>query len=219
MSTSQKLRSAADEKLASFWKETSRCRICATLAPHRKFPAGKRGTARYGLMILGEAPGRVSLENGRPFSNSRNLTVRRAFAMAIAPRSLEPEELFYFTDAVKCWPASPTGANRSPSGRETATCVARHLAREIEIIRPKVIFAFGAKASSSALGYPVKLAEAHGKAVTNPAGIRVIALMHPSPINIAGMRRVGIRSLEQYERELAAIFRREITSILAQFDA
>lgn len=165
-------------------------------------------------MILGEAPGRVSLQNRRPFSNPRNLTVRRAFARAVAPATLEAEEIFYFSDAVKCWPASKTGANRSPTAAETNTCVARHLAREIAIVRPSVIFAFGARAASAALEHPVKLSEIHGKSFNNTAGVRVVPLMHPSTINIAGMRRVGIRSLDQYEEQLAALFRDVVAAVV-----
>jgi uracil-DNA glycosylase family 4 len=164
-------------------------------------------------MILGEAPGRVSLDNGRPFSNPRNLIVRNAAARALAPMAIAVEEIFYFSDAVKCWPASPSGANRSPSAAETARCVGRHLARELAIIRPHVIFAFGVRAASAALGGAVKIAEVHGVTLEAPAGHRLIPLMHPSTINIAGMRRVGIQSLEDYTQQLAEIFRRELRAV------
>jgi len=115
----------AGADLARFWRSAMCCQECQSLAPWRKFPPAARGNPDGGLMILGEAPGRVSLENGRPFSNPRNLTVRRAIALALAPRALEIEEAFYFSDAVKCWPASPSGANRPPRNVETATCVNR----------------------------------------------------------------------------------------------
>jgi uracil-DNA glycosylase family 4 len=165
-------------------------------------------------MVLGEAPGRVSLENGRPFSNPRNLMVRNAFAQAIAPLTLAPEDLLYFSDTVKCWPASPSGANRSPTAAENATCVARHLIREIAIIRPIAVFAIGARAAAAILGRPVKMLALHGTWLTTVAGLRVLPLMHPSTINIAGMRKVGIRSLPDYEARLAALFRAELTPIL-----
>jgi uracil-DNA glycosylase family 4 len=162
-------------------------------------------------MVLGEAPGRVSLENGRPFSNPRNLTVRNAFAQAVAPRTLAPEDLLYFSDTVKCWPASPSGANRSPSAAENATCVARHLARELAIVRPTAIFAIGARAAAAVLGHPVKMLDLHGLWLTTEAGLRVLPLMHPSTINIAGMRKAGIRSLADYEAQLAALLRPELS--------
>lgn len=169
-------------------------------------------------MILGEAPGRVSLENGRPFSNPRNLVIRRAFARAVAPRQIEPEQLLYFSDTVKCWPSSPTGANRSPGAAENATCVERHLRHELQLARPSLIIAFGARAAAAALGQPVKLAQAHARPVITLAGFRVIPLMHPSTINIAGMQRVGIRSLADYETQLAELFQGEISSALALYD-
>ncbi len=206
-------------RVLAFWRQVNRCRECSTIAPWRKFPLGRRGTTRFGLMILGEAPGRVSLENGRPFSNPRNLVIRRAFARAVAPRDIEPEQLFYFSDTVKCWPSSPTGANRSPSNGENANCVRRHLRRELELASPRVIIAFGARAAAAALGRPVKLATMHAQPIAIDGGIRVIPLMHPSTINIAGMRRVGIRSLDDYEAQLTELIRDEAASALVLFDA
>src|SRR6202035_3305615 len=134
-------------RMLAFWRRVNHCRECATIAPWRKFPLGRRGTARFGLMILGEAPGRVSLEHGRPLSNPRSLVIRRAFARAAAPREIEPEQIFYFSDTVKCWPSSPTGANRSPNAAENSLCVTRHLRRELELIGPRLIISFGARAA------------------------------------------------------------------------
>jgi uracil-DNA glycosylase family 4 len=208
-----------DARVLAFWRRVNRCRECPTIAPWRKFPLGRRGTARFGLMILGEAPGRVSLEHGRPFSNPRNLVIRRAFARAVAPREIEPEQIFYFSDTVKCWPSSATGANRSPNAAENSTCVARHLRRELELVGPRLIIAFGARAAAAILGAPVKLAAMHAKPHIDGAGIRVIPLMHPSTINIAGMRRAGIQSLDDYEAQLARLMREEIAPALAQLDA
>jgi uracil-DNA glycosylase len=199
-------------RLARFWREAMRCRVCPTLAPWRKFDPASRGTPRYAVMIVGEAPGRVSLENGRPFSNPRNLTVRRAWARALADAP-EPEAVVYFTDVVKCWPASATGANRSPLSAEVRTCVERHLTRELEIVRPRLVVAFGARAAAAILGRPVAMAAAHARPVRGPGGARVIPLMHPSSINIAGMRRVGIRSLDDYEAQLARLIRREVRAL------
>ncbi len=208
-----------DARVLAFWRRVNRCHECATIAPWRKFPLGRRGTTRFGLMILGEAPGRVSLKNGRPFSNPRNLVIRRAFARAVAPRDIEPEALLYFSDTVKCWPSSPTGANRSPSAGENTTCVERHLRGELELAHPRLIIAFGARAAAAVLRRPVKLAEMHAKAVVMDGGVRVIPLMHPSTINIAGMRRVGIRSLDDYEAQLTGLMRIEMAGAFALFDA
>jgi uracil-DNA glycosylase family 4 len=205
-----------DDSLLAFHSEVLTCRVCPTIAPWHKFPLGRRGTARYHLMVLGEAPGRVSLENGRPFSNPRNLVIRNAFAQAIAPLTLAPEEMLYFSDTVKCWPSSPSGANRSPTAAENANCVARHLVRELAIVRPHAVFAIGARAAAAVLGRPVKMLALHGTWLTTASGLRVLPLMHPSTINIAGMRKAGILSLPDYEARLATLFRAELEPILAR---
>lgn len=211
---SKSVPSDPDRILRRWWRGTVRCRLCETIAPWRKFPSGSHGTPRFGLMILGEAPGRVSLDNGRGFSNPRNLTIRRAFARAVAPKQLELEELFYLTDTVKCWPASASGANRAPRANEVRLCIARHLGSEIGIIRPRLILAFGAHAARAALGYPVKLSLAHGIARRSVDGVRVIPFMHPSTANIAGMRQAGISSLADYESRLARLLRSELQRLL-----
>ena len=169
-------------------------------------------------MLIGEASGRVSLENGRPFSNPRNLTIRKAFARAIAPRALELEDIFYLTDVVKCWPANTDGANRSPAANEIRTCVERHLKREFDLIRPQLVLAFGALASSAALGYQVKLASVHGRPQIINTGIRVIPLLHPSTANIKGLKQAGILSIDDYERRLSRIFRSELRRIVPLID-
>lgn len=208
-----------DRRVLRFWRRVERCRECATIAPWRKFPLGRRGAARFGLMILGEAPGRVSLEHGRPFSNPRNLMIRRAFARAAAPLKIEPEAVVYFSDTVKCWPASPSGANRSPLASENSRCVSRHLGLELELVRPRVILAFGARATAAAVGRPLKLGAAHGRVLISASGVRIIPLMHPSTINLAGMRRVGIASLDAYEERLAALMRVEFAEAFATIGA
>ena len=199
-----------DARVLAIWRRINRCRVCPTIEPWRKFPLGRRGTTRFGLMILGEAPGRVSLDHGRPFSNPRNLVIRRAIARAIAPAVVEAEQLFYFSDTVKCWPSSPTAANRSPRAAETAECVVRHLKPELDLVRPRVIFAFGALAANAAIGRPIKLLEMHGKPIATDTGLRIIPMTHPSTINIAGMRRVGINSLEDYELQMCELIRFEL---------
>ena len=83
------------------------------------------------------------------------------------------------------------------------------MSRELSILQPQVIFAFGKRATDALLHRSTPLAALHGQVIKSEGGLRVIPLMHPSTINIAGMRRVGITSLDDYEVKLAALFRRE----------
>jgi len=203
-------------QFARFWQHAMACRECPTLAPWRKFDPAARGNPAAGVIILGEAPGRVSLDNQRPFSNPRNLIIRSAIARAIAPLTAPPESFIYFTDAVKCWPSAPSGANRSPTAREAATCARLHLRRELTLLRPRVIFAFGVRAATALFERPLRLSENHARPLDHPAGYRVIPLMHPSTINIAGFHRVGLRSLDHYEAQLTELFRREFARLAVQ---
>jgi uracil-DNA glycosylase family 4 len=201
-----------DHEIADFWRDAIGCRRCPTIAPWRKFPPERRGTARYRLMLIGEAPGRISLENERPFSNPRNLVIRQAFSRAFGGRELE--DALYMTDAVKCWPSSESGANRSPRSRELKTCLELHLLREVEIIKPRLIVAFGRMAASAVITAPFDLFAIHGTIVEGPGGMRVLPLTHPSTANIAGMRRVGVRSIAEYEDRLVEIFRLNLGPLL-----
>jgi uracil-DNA glycosylase family 4 len=194
-------------QIVDLMARVARCRICPTIAPYRKFPAPNRGTAKYRLMIVGEAPGRVSLEHGRAFSNPRNLTIRRGFAQAIAPGVLELDDAFYLTDVVKCWPAKGLTANRSPIAAEIRTCADRFLRHEIELIRPHLVMTFGALAARAVTGQKLNLTEVHARALDSGRGFKVVPLVHPSTINITGMRRAGIGSLAEYEQLLARLFR------------
>lgn len=205
--------------LADLMARVEHCRICPTIAPYRKFPAAHRGTAKHRLMIVGEAPGRVSLEHGRAFSNPRNLTIRRGFALAMAPLKLELDDAFYMTDVVKCWPAKGLTANRSPVAAEIRTCAERFLRHEIELIRPHLVMTFGALAARAVTGQKLNLTEVHAGVLDSGRGFKVVPLVHPSTINITGMRRAGIGSLAEYEQLLARLFRthipREVFAALA----
>jgi uracil-DNA glycosylase family 4 len=201
-----------DPRVREWWQETIRCRFCPTMAPWRKFPVESHGTAHSGIMILGEAPGRISLDSGRAFSNPRNQTIRRAFARALEPGTTATlEDVVYISDTVKCWPASSSGANRSPNAAETRACIERHLRREIELVGPRVVFAFGRLAARAARALDQFTVLAHHKRRRSLDIMRVIPLPHPSTRNIAGMKRAGIESLADYETRLAQLFRRELT--------
>jgi DNA polymerase len=160
-------------------------------------------------MLVGEAPGRVSLEHGRPFSNPRSAIFRDALAALEHPRFRELEDLFYLTDLVKCHPAPPgrANANRTPSSHEVSTCVARFLTRELAAVGPSRVLAVGRLAARHLLGRPVRITDVHGRWYRHPGGVRVLPLMHPSPRNRRGLAQVGLASAEAYRRDLTRVFR------------
>lgn len=183
------------------------CRDCATLAPWRKFPADYIGALDTGCMLVGEAPGYVSWSNGRAFSNPRNYVLRAALEDLRHPRYRNLEDLFYVSDVVRCQP--PTGtdsrANRSPTPLEVRLC-GRHLADEIDLLRPRVCLAIGKLAAEFLLGRPVKITQEHGRRHAGPHGAEVIVLMHPSGRALIHLQNLGLTP-EGYRRQVAEIYR------------
>ena len=98
-------------------------------------------------------------------------------------------------------------------------CTGRFLRHEIDIIRPHLVMTFGALAARAVTGQKLNLTEIHGKAMDSGRGFKLVPLVHPSTINITGMRRAGIGSLAEYEQLLARLFRmhipREVFTALA----
>jgi len=195
--------------LGGLLHEIAGCTQCPSLAPHRQFAVASHGVARFGLMLLGEAPGRVSLEQGRPFSNPRSAIFRDALAALAHPRFRELEDLFYLTDLVKCHPAPPgrSNANRTPSTREVSTCVARFLTRELMTVAPTHVIAVGRLAARYLLGRPVRMTDVHGHWYRHREGFRVLPLMHPSPRNRRGLAQVDLATPDAYRRYLTRVLR------------
>ena len=97
---------------------------------------------------------------------------------------LDLEDLFYLTNAVRCWPAGPRRpggrhGNRSPRASEAARC-RPFLDREVAALRPEVIVAVGAVAARAVLGArPLRLPDDHGRRFRID-GTEVVVLLHPA---------------------------------------
>ncbi|MGH7254876.1 MAG: uracil-DNA glycosylase family protein, partial [Nitrospirales bacterium] len=163
------------------------CRSCTSLPPWRKFDRAASGTLETGYLLVGEAPGFVSWQNRRRFTGPAGLLIRRALRRVGHPRFRDLEDLFYLTDAVKCHPAAfhNDRANRSPSGREVRACVG-FLARELQVLRPRVIVTFGNRAAASVA--QALASRDHGGATAWGRCPELVAFPHPSPRNIVTIR-------------------------------
>jgi 8-oxo-dGTP diphosphatase len=143
---------------------------------YRKFPRAALGRRDARYMLVGEAPGIASIENGRQWTGAGGMVLRRE----IRRLGLDLEDLFYLTNAVKCWPAA-TGrrpSNRSPLRSEAARC-APFLAREVGALDPAVIVAVGAVAARALAPVPVRLPDDHGRRL-RVDGRELIVLLHPA---------------------------------------
>jgi 8-oxo-dGTP diphosphatase len=152
------------------------CTACPTIRGYRKFASGALGRRDARFMLVGEAPGIASIENGRQWTGAGGMVLRRE----IRRLGLDLEDLFYLTNAVKCWPRAPGRgpANRSPLRSEAARC-APFLAREIVALDPAVVVAVGAVAARAVAPARIRLPDDHGRRLS-VAGREVIVLLHPA---------------------------------------
>jgi 8-oxo-dGTP diphosphatase len=166
--------------LASVRRRVAACRACPTLPDWRKFPGTALGRRDARFVLVGEAPGIASIENARQWTGAGGMILRRE----IRRLGLDLEDLFYLTNAVKCWPAGPPRpgsrrpGNRSPLASEARRCRPFLLA-ELDALRPEVVVAVGAVAARAILDRPIRLPDDHGRRF--PAGTsEVIVLLHPA---------------------------------------
>jgi DNA polymerase len=170
------------------------------MKPWRRFGVGAYGNAATGYLLVGEAPGHVSWKKRRRFTGPAGMLIRRALQQINHPRYKDLEDLFYMTDVVKCHPAPPTNpaSNRAPTRAEVEAC-ADFLAREVKVLRPSVIVAFG---KAAAEGVTRALDLASGSCSRRP---RVLLFPHPSPRNQRTILK-QYPSMRDFEQALADTF-------------
>ena len=133
-------------------------------------------------MLIGQAPGKVESEGGRPFSGRAGKTLFRWLARAGIDEATAREKI-YISAVTRCYPgAHPSGrGDRVPTRVEQAGC-ADWLENELRLIQPEVLIPVGRLAIEKFLP-ALPLSQLIGtKRVVEHAGGRslVIPLPHPS---------------------------------------
>lgn len=163
-----KAESAGGGDLASLKKEVLACAACQ-LARTRTNVVFGEGDPHASLMFIGEAPGQDEDMQARPFvGRAGQLLTKIIEAMGLARRDV------YIGNILKCRPPG----NRNPLPSEILSC-GRYLARQIEIIRPKVICALGKFAAQTLLKTEVPISELRGK-FFDYHGIKLMPTYHPA---------------------------------------
>jgi uracil-DNA glycosylase family 4 len=124
-------------------------------------------TAR--LMFVGEGPGTDEDAQGLPFVGRAGQLLNNM----IAAMGLKREEV-YIANVVKCRPPG----NRTPEPEEANTC-SPFLFRQIDVVRPEVLVALGATATTYLLGQRQPLAALRGR-VHSFRGSKLIVTYHPA---------------------------------------
>ncbi len=160
--------SQTEEKLSRISSELSGCTKCRLHSGRNKLVFGE-GSAKSGLVFVGEGPGFDEDRQGRPFvGRAGKLLDRMIFAIA-----LERPEV-YICNVVKCRPPD----NRAPQPDEAAACTP-FLFRQIEALSPKVICALGMSAAQTLIGNSRPISQLRGK-VLRWRGIPLICTYHPA---------------------------------------
>jgi len=107
----------------------TKCRLHLT----RKHAVPGEGPLNARVMLIGEAPGRVEDEEGRPFVGAAGRLLNELLSMA----GLSRGEV-YITNLVKCRPPN----NRDPMPDEVESC-RQYLVSQILIIKPRILVTLG----------------------------------------------------------------------------
>ncbi len=145
----------------------TKCRLCEG----RRHTVPGEGAADARLVVVGEGPGRVEDETGRPFVGPAGELLTKILAAIELPR-----ERVFICNVVKCRPPE----NRLPQFDEIAACVP-YLFRQIEIVKPKVILAMGGTAAQTMLNTKQSLGALRNH-VHRFRGIPVIVTYHPAAL-------------------------------------
>ena len=132
---------SAAKKLDELRAELAACRRCehrgAAIVPIVSLAVAPR------VMLVGQAPGQVEAQGGKPFAGRAGRTLFKWFAQA-GIDEITARRKIYIAAVTRCYPGpSPSGrGDRVPSMEEQDAC-ASWLASELAIIRPKVIIPVG----------------------------------------------------------------------------
>jgi uracil-DNA glycosylase family 4 len=119
---------------------------------------------------VGEGPGAEEDASGEPFVGQAG----KLLDNMLAAISLQRGRHVYITNIVKCRPPG----NRNPEPAEAQQC-APYLARQIELIQPKLIIALGKVAAQNLLHTDATVASLRGK-LHDCSGIPLIVTYHPA---------------------------------------
>ncbi|HEY9101571.1 uracil-DNA glycosylase [Chitinimonas sp.] len=128
------------------------------------------GNPEADWLVVGEAPGADEDRQGEPFVGQAGKLLDSMLDAVGRKR----QENVFILNTLKCRPPQ----NRNPTPEELALC-APYLHRQVELIKPKVIFAVGRFAVQTLLGREASIASLRGR-LHDYRGIPVVVSYHPA---------------------------------------
>ena len=156
--------------LTSIAKAVEACTRCPLFKTATRGVPGE-GDPKARLVCVGEAPGANEDETGRPFVGQAGGLLTKILAAV----NLTREEVF-ITNVVKHRPPG----NRNPAPGEIEAC-SPYLVRQLELIKPKVIVAFGTFAAQTLLNTKTPIGKLRGE-VHRYHGIPLVVTYHPAAL-------------------------------------
>lgn len=145
------------------------CTLCKLRAGCSQTVCGV-GDEKADWLFVGEAPGADEDAQGEPFVGQAGKLLDNMLAAIKLKRGVN----VYITNVVKCRPPD----NRIPHADEIAQCLP-YLARQIQLIQPRLIVALGKTAATTLLECDDTIANLRGK-VHHYQGIPLVVTYHPA---------------------------------------
>lgn len=123
------------------------------------------------LMVVGEAPGENEDRQGRPFVGKAGKLLDLLLMTVGFPR-----ESVYICNVLKCRPPG----NRNPQPDEVEAC-SPYLLKQVELVKPRIIVAFGTFAAQTLLGTDISIGRLRGK-LHQYQGIPLVPTYHPAAL-------------------------------------
>lgn len=155
-----------EKKLQHIAQVIENCTLCKEDTTGKAVPG--EGNPDAQIMFVGEAPGRLEAETGRPFVGRSGKLLRSLIKEA----GLSEQEVF-ITSVGKYLPLNGTPTPKQiRHGRE-------HLLEQIEVIQPKVIVLLGNVAIQGVLGKKLPVKSVHGT-IQEENGRKYFITLHPA---------------------------------------
>ncbi|MBX3461752.1 MAG: uracil-DNA glycosylase [Planctomycetes bacterium] len=157
------------QALAALRAEVLPCTRCKLHRERNQVVFGE-GSPNAEVLFIGEAPGAVEDQTGRPFVGPAGQLLDRILVGAMG---LQRSDV-YIANINKCRPPG----NRAPEADEVAACLP-YLRRQVDLLRPRAIVCLGRTAAQNLLGTTEPMRNLRGRDLAY-AGIPVVVTWHPA---------------------------------------